>query len=155
MHKLEDEHYDHKLGTSSSYALQLARNWLKICETNHHSGSADGCPLVEEHELPTRVIDVGDGGARVPVLIEGKGKRARYCTLSYCWGGISNVTTTSSTIHAHSQGIPLAAAPATVRDAIVAAQSLGFRYIWIDSLCIIQDDPQDWMREAEKMADIY
>jgi hypothetical protein len=47
------------------------------------------------------------------------------------------------------------ALPLTFEDAIVATRRLGARYIWIDSLCIIQDDPADWERESSSMADVY
>lgn len=45
--------------------------------------------------------------------------------------------------------------PVTYRDAITLTRRLGIRYIWIDSLCIVQDDKDDWRREAAKMADVY
>lgn len=41
------------------------------------------------------------------------------------------------------------------RNAIVVSRILGIRYIWIDSLCIIQDSAEDWLRESAKMGDIY
>lgn len=49
----------------------------------------------------------------------------------------------------------MAALPATFRDAIAVTRSLGYQYLWIDSLCIIQDDRHDWGVEAEQMASIY
>lgn len=45
--------------------------------------------------------------------------------------------------------------PKTYRESIEITRSLGIEYIWIDSLCIIQDDPEDWLREAEKMKTVY
>ncbi|PQE17511.1 heterokaryon incompatibility -domain-containing protein [Rutstroemia sp. NJR-2017a BBW] len=45
--------------------------------------------------------------------------------------------------------------PATVNDAVKVTRELGFQYVWIDSICIIQDSPQDWATEASKMADVY
>jgi hypothetical protein len=52
-------------------------------------------------------------------------------------------------------GIPVANIPATIKDAIQVAKSFGYQYLWIDALCIIQDDPQDWQREASRMAQVY
>lgn len=43
----------------------------------------------------------------------------------------------------------------TFRDAVLITRSLGFAYLWIDSLCIIQDDPKDWETESSRMADVY
>jgi hypothetical protein len=51
--------------------------------------------------------------------------------------------------------IPVVNIPATIKDAIRVAKSLGYQYLWIDALCIIQDDPQDWQREASRMAHVY
>lgn len=51
--------------------------------------------------------------------------------------------------------IPWAELPNTFQDAITVTRMLGLKYIWIDSLCIVQDDAQDWEREAAKMAIIF
>jgi len=77
--------------------------------------------------------------------------------LSHRWGpkGESPLSTTSTNIRAHRKGIPLQAFPATFQDAIKVTRALGFKYIWIDSLCIIQDSTNDWISESAHMADIY
>lgn len=51
--------------------------------------------------------------------------------------------------------IPLDSLPQTFRDSIILCRQLGIRYLWIDCLCIIQDDDEDWQKECEKMAGIY
>jgi hypothetical protein len=45
--------------------------------------------------------------------------------------------------------------PATIRESLTIVENLGLRYIWIDALCILQRDPTDWAKEAEKMAGMY
>jgi hypothetical protein len=45
--------------------------------------------------------------------------------------------------------------PRTFRDAVEVTRGLGYEYIWIDSLCIVQDDPKDWKEEAPRMALVY
>lgn len=45
--------------------------------------------------------------------------------------------------------------PPLFQDAIIITRQLGLRYLWIDSLCIIQDSLRDWETEAAKMASIY
>lgn len=45
--------------------------------------------------------------------------------------------------------------PQSFRDAVDVTRMLGLRYLWIDSLCIIQDSPEDWDEEASHMADVY
>lgn len=53
------------------------------------------------------------------------------------------------------QGIPFAGLPPTFADAIRLTDALGLSYLWIDSLCIIQDDPLDWEAESTAMCDVY
>jgi hypothetical protein len=52
------------------------------------------------------------------------------------------------------QHIPFDALPTTYRDAIVFTRGLGMQWLWIDSLCIIQDDLTDWQHEASKMSEV-
>lgn len=52
-------------------------------------------------------------------------------------------------------GVPFSELPPTFMDAVTTTQELGIDHIWIDSLCIIQDDPKDWQQEAANMAAIY
>jgi hypothetical protein len=53
------------------------------------------------------------------------------------------------------QEIQFVALPRTLQDSIMIVRFLGFDYVWIDCLCIIQDDKADWAREASRMADVY
>jgi hypothetical protein len=76
--------------------------------------------------------------------------------LSHRWGGGSNILKTRmTTLQKMKSGISLSALPRTVQYAISFTQDLGIRYLWIDSLCVIQDDISDWERESSRMADIY
>lgn len=63
--------------------------------------------------------------------------------------------TLKSNIEEYRGGISLDALPLTLRDGIRVACALGFKYIWIDALCIVQDDAADWAEQAALMADIY
>ncbi|KAK4106598.1 HET-domain-containing protein, partial [Parathielavia hyrcaniae] len=77
-----------------------------------------------------------------------------YVTLSHCWGRASEVFKLETRNREELlEQVPVL--PQTFEDAIVAAQRLGARYIWIDSLCIIQDDAQDWEKESSSVADVY
>lgn len=49
------------------------------------------------------------------------------------------------------KGLLISQLPQLYRDAIRAAKELGQRYLWIDSLCIVQDNKEDWLREAGRM----
>jgi hypothetical protein len=78
--------------------------------------------------------------------------------LSHCWGGpefpIPCTLEASSKIHTK-VGLRYAELPKTFRDAIDVTRAMGYEYLWIDSLCIIQDSADDWKKEARRMAIIY
>lgn len=108
--------------------------------------------------LPTRVIDVEPSTCSGPDqvrLIEGKGCRGEYAALSHCWGSTPINKTTKASLAAHSRGIVVSSLCKTFREAIGFCKDLGIRYLWIDALCITQDDEAEWRREAELMADLY
>jgi hypothetical protein len=105
--------------------------------------------------LPARVLDLqGTGNSKV-CLKETNEERAPYITLSHCWGSVQPLITTISTFHSHKDGIEWPLLPKTFQDAITITRGLDIRYIWIDSLCIVQDDEEDWAAESVKMATIY
>ena len=85
----------------------------------------------------------------------GHGQKAQYTALSHCWGTLQLLTTTRATVEQRMRGIEWSSLPKTFQDAIHITHSLGIRYLWIDSLCIIQDDDQEWLTESAKMATIY
>ncbi|KAI0455041.1 hypothetical protein F5B21DRAFT_524181 [Xylaria acuta] len=142
---------DRESGTGSPQAFKFARAWLENCRLHHPicSGKKDENPV-----LPTRVIDVG-GRTAEPFLYESNNERAPYLTLSYCWGRGNNLRTTMGSLQNHKRLIPFDSFPPTLRDAVLATRQLGFRYLWIDALCIVQDDLNDWETEAGQMRDIY
>lgn len=131
--------------------ILLAHSWLKECETSHTECQRDASP-----QLPTRVVDVGlEANGTVRLAVPEQGSKGRYLVLSYCWGRSNPFLTTTSSISANMSSIEMDQLPQTLRDAVSYTKKLGFRYIWIDALCIIQDDPHDWRREAAKMCSIY
>ncbi|TGO54049.1 hypothetical protein BCON_0113g00090 [Botryotinia convoluta] len=110
---------------------------------------------------PTRLIYVGsqDPGD-LPKIVDGQTylNKGGYLILSYCWGMTPKdapwqLTTTTMSLFATE--IPLRILPQTLHDAIMLTRKLGEHYIWIDSMCILQDSTEDWQFEASKMASIY
>lgn len=83
------------------------------------------------------------------------GTKDKYAVLSHCWGGSRQALTTRDSIATMKAGIDVSSLPQTFRDAIMVSRELGIQYLWIDSLCICQDDPADWERESAKMAQVY
>ncbi|KAH7348015.1 heterokaryon incompatibility protein-domain-containing protein, partial [Pyrenochaeta sp. MPI-SDFR-AT-0127] len=131
----------------------MARNWVRDCNQNHEAC----CPrrTQEETPLPSRVVDVGDGLDQPPRILESNGRSGAFAALSYCWGSHPSLRTTQMSLKSHLSQLPLQNLSATVRQAIEVTRGLGLRYIWIDALCIVQDDPDDWAREAAQMLQVY
>ena len=143
--------------------METISRWITVCNEGHcrelpsHTGSTFPlCQRAEIEPLPTRVLDLGSGGTNEdPALVETSGLTARYVCLSHCWGRSQCIKTTRSTYDKWKSGVPWSMLPRTYQDAIVITRRLGIHYIWIDSLCIIQDDSADWERESSQMASIY
>ncbi|KAI2601959.1 HET-domain-containing protein [Hypoxylon sp. NC1633] len=139
-----------EINSDSDIAFDRLERWLKDCALNHmHCKPAQLNPL-----LPTRVIDVTSSDRGV-VLLETGDQRGRYVTLSHCWGTSSRLMATKESMVDLKQGIAVSYLPKTFQDAIKLTRRLGIKYLWIDCLCIIQDDPDDWEREASAMSQVY
>ena len=137
---------------SSEGCLQVARQWLKDCLSNHKRCSVHP----PSQQLPTRVIDVGPNLDTDKVrLVETQGASGSWAALSYCWGGTSEFILTTTNLENKLRCMPLGDFPATLRDAVVVTRSLGIKYLWIDALCILQDSEEDWSKEASLMDSVY
>lgn len=135
----------------SMECLALARRWLATCQKGHLECSRKG-----SSQLPTRVIDLPPSTSDLqPRLYVTNGENAPYVALSYCWGGEVPSKTTSMNIERYRDALDISELPLTFRDAIFLTRELGFRYLWIDALCIIQDDFNDWEQEAAMMGNVY
>ncbi|KAH9871969.1 hypothetical protein J1614_006228 [Plenodomus biglobosus] len=134
--------------TGSQEALHSARLWLGSCLDEHK-----GCKPNTRVRLPTRVLQIQ--GPKKICLIDSATSTGYYACLSYCWGKKPLIGTTSDNIDAHSNDIPWKDLPKTYQDAITFAHNLGLEYMWIDSLCILQDSDEDWRNEGGKMTQIY
>ncbi|KAL2874394.1 hypothetical protein SGCOL_010478 [Colletotrichum sp. CLE4] len=141
--------------SSSPASLTLASSWLQDCLANHPSCRQTALASA----LPTRVIDVGTNkDLHEPRLVESRGASGTYAALSYCWGDPAShpaFKTTRLNFTAHQDAMPYADMPPTLRDAVAITRNLGLQYLWIDALCIIQGDVQDWAREAGRMCEVY
>ncbi|RDW67716.1 hypothetical protein BP6252_09112 [Coleophoma cylindrospora] len=131
----------------------LVKAKLESCLSSHTKCPRQGQPPL----LPTRVIDVGSG-SQPPSLrlrLSSPGQRAPYLALSYCWGGPQQLTTTTTTLAANLNALPGNQLPRTIEDAVTVTRRLGFRYLWVDALCIIQDDEADKLAEIGAMGGVY
>lgn len=126
-------------------------------------GSSKEKAALKAHYRPARLIHVG--GKRESSLIrlvesstdtDVAEEPQPYLALSYCWGGKSPTLTTTRSNYSHLKtSISYDAMPKTYQDTVRVARALGVRYIWIDALCIIQDDVEDWEKESQVMAEIF
>lgn len=138
--------------------LRRLRDWLEASEETFALWS----DRLTDTVLPTRILDLGveDSSIQYPSttdlrLIHGGGSTGRYATLSYCWGGFEECRTLRANIDDRCKKIQFLEMPRSFQDAVCVTRGLGIRYLWIDALCIIQDDAEDWAREAGNMADVY
>lgn len=99
-----------------------------------------------EHDW-IRLIEVGD--------ISHSGQHVPFSTLSYCWGDVPHLKLGKDTLKHMQDGISINDLAAAHRDAIILTRALSIPYIWIDALCIFQDDMDDWARESENMRSVY
>jgi hypothetical protein len=131
----------------SKRSITRVDEWMHTCE-RYHECAAWGA------RLPTRVLDVGNSGAHIQ-LKETAGELNTYACLSYCWGTQAHLRTTTANLVVHRDGIALASLPKTIADAISICKRLEIPYLWVDALCIVQDDEADRDREIAKMSEIY
>lgn len=132
---------------------------LKTCIKDHDLCGKNNAQQMDSPQwYPTRLIDVGtpeSDRSSVKLIESGNSfPRGSYVTLSHCWG---NAATVFKLERANKQSLlkelpPLAK---TFEEAISTTKALGAQYIWIDCICIIQDDKADWEREASLMANVY
>lgn len=138
-------------------AFELIRSWIDDCLLHHDackttvSGDAIGENIMPR--LPKRVLDIGDAPYSPFVkLVETHGRSGRYVSLSHCWGSITKqpLKTTKDSIKDHLNGIAFKMLPKTFQDAVTVTRAIGIRYLWIDSLCILQDDKKTGSRNLPK-----
>ena len=103
------------------------------------------------------MVDVGTGHDNKVHLVKTATKPFEpYIALSYCWGQDGAMTKTiKEKLDAFESGITLSELPIVFRECISLSRSLGIRYVWIDALCIIQDDQEDWEKESSVMSNTY
>ncbi len=155
----------------------LIQDWLKTCLKSHSycrerfigGLAASEDPDAGWVDAPARLVRIFLEDAEMGVLRtqlvssadvvpqQGHGGVPKYATLSHCWGTAEKrpLCTTKTNLQEHMASIPCDKLPQTFRDVVEVCAQLRVQYVWIDSLCIIQDDPLDWKSEARKMGSVY
>lgn len=140
--------------TASNANVNIAKQWLNKCLCDHK-----GCTKPKAICLghPLRLVAVGSKTAE-PFLYETESgtQVPDYLTLSHCWGTQTMpLRLESDHLESFKKAIPFHSLSKTFQDAVTLVRRLGYEFIWIDSLCIIQDSKSDWQIESEFMGNIY
>lgn len=137
--------------TASKESFAWASHALQSCVRTHTKCNSD-----KSADLPTRLLDLDAFDDHPDIrLIETAGLSATYACLSHCWGQSRHLVTETASLGLRKDRIPWTSLPMTFQDAIHFVRRLGLQYLWIDSLCIIQDDTKDWEYESDAMSTIY
>ncbi|KAF1956882.1 HET-domain-containing protein, partial [Byssothecium circinans] len=125
----------------------------ECCDTH----SACGLPTSSPVLYPTRLIDVGKTDDEHIRLYDTHDfvYHGPYFCLSHCWGETQPYILTKETAAALRSGLHTNELPRTFQDAIHVTRKFQVRYLWIDSLCIFQDNIEDWSTEARNMQKVY
>lgn len=148
--------YGQDSSTSSKTTQVLISCWNHWCREAHpycRSATGDKPPL-----LPKRVLDIRGFDTIAPkirLLIPKSGTRAQYAALSHCWGKIQPLRTLKDNLSIWRKEIKWKDLPRSFADAVIIARARSLDYLWIDSLCIIQDSPEDWAEQSALMGEIY
>ncbi|KAH6667670.1 heterokaryon incompatibility protein-domain-containing protein [Halenospora varia] len=159
-----DNHNDIQIGfpalleATSPIYFELLRAWLRSCDRSHKCNTHDTRP---ESLLPTRLLYVGNPNPDSLALHTATQLgNEDYVALSHCWGKLppedkKKFCSTTENIRSRQTEFSINDLPRTFRDAVRVTRELGLQYLWIDSLCILQGNNEDWKREANRMEDVF
>ncbi|KAF7507555.1 hypothetical protein GJ744_010346 [Endocarpon pusillum] len=155
--RLQNIKYPTSEHTGSPQGWKQILEWINQC-TDRHSTCLPSNTSTPHIEWPQRVVAVGNiGNPQIRICETSKLECSEliYLTLSHCWGDIVPIRLLHENYSIFLEGIKLDTLPKTFREAIEVTRKLKVGYLWIDSLCIIQDSVKDWANESSRMYDIY
>jgi hypothetical protein len=128
--------------------------WLGHC-CQEHDCKVDEPP----HSMPKRLLKLqktpGSSRHVIQLVETSEMINIPYVALSYCWGKLQNLVLTQETYSQLKDGIDEADLAPTLKDAVVVTRELGLEHLWVDALCIKQDDGTDKAVEIARMCEIY
>lgn len=143
--------------TGHADVLNIAKMWLENCDRSHNCNMFSAESTFDSEWYPKRLIDVENSA--FPRLCETQSERpynSCYATLSHCWGSNPDfITLSTKNLAEFCAGIAIDTLPKSFRDAVIICKHLGIRYLWIDSLCILQDSNSDWLLHTVEMSSVY
>jgi hypothetical protein len=135
---------------ASKESLLSASSWLGSCLKEHRHQQT----YLRPPQSPKRLLLVGTESKPLLRVVDPP-KHTPYLTVSHCWGGHKNLTLTQDTENELTAFFKDQKLPRLWRDFVIVTRRLGYEYLWIDSLCIRQDDKKEVDAEIKKMGDIY
>lgn len=139
--------------TNSDNNWAISRGWFEKCLETH---KCCGSRVPTRLPLPTRLVRIGTSNLHLQLcLSKDLPEDTTYATLSHCWGAVTILMLQKENIVQFQQRLHFDDLCKTFQDFLVSARHFGLEYIWIDSLCIIQNDEDDWRRESSSMAQVY
>lgn len=141
--------------TDSDETFACAATWLRTCYQQHDICNTN---TPDNGVRPQRLVKASMVNNELAIQltpIEEIQGNIQYLALSHCWGEAQSLQLTRDQFNTFVERIPLESLPKTFLDAVVVTVRLGYQYIWIDALCIIQDCPRDRELEINRMGDIY
>lgn len=156
----------------SESTYRMIQEWISACVSTHdvcQRALRNGSPSTKPREaamvtseiqapLPSRLIEVlkeSEDDMLQLRLCDTRGLTGWYAALSHCWGRTHHLSTSKSSLKERLTNIEFTILPKTFQDAVTVTSRIGLKYLWIDSLCIIQDDQEDWERESALIGQIY
>ncbi|RYP07637.1 hypothetical protein DL764_002374 [Monosporascus ibericus] len=142
------------LQPSSQENFSRIRQYLVDCF--RREGIHADCEASSAEKVPTRLLKIhalsqGVYGVRIDCAAD----PVTYAAPSYCWGGEQVHKTTTENLPRYSLNVQWETLPKTIQDAVKVTAALDIEYLWVDSICIVQDDDDDKAREIADMPSIY
>jgi hypothetical protein len=141
--------------TSSESTIAQLKSWMRTCSPDFHIG----CNNVKGAKQPTRLLHAENIANNTLIslvdLDTSDVLSSAYLTLSHQWGGSLPFMLTASTEARLRAGIQPTELPQLFYDACTLTSRLGYEFLWIDALCIFQDNKDDWASESALMDGIY
>lgn len=142
--------YPVNLDVASIQSFEQAKNWVGMCASRHPE-----CIRWVSTVMLLRLIDVMPTSTDRVSLVETSGQLLQFAALSYCWGKEAFLATHTTNSSQHLHGIFVPDLPQATQDAIRCTRRLGLPYVWVDALCIVQDDDTEKQKEISRMKDFH
>lgn len=152
--KLEDK-------TGSSATLKWAKRQISDC-LKHENCHNYLIPQENRNFRPTRLLDVGQNKPNDSKIVRlvltsslDPATYLPYVALSHCWGGNIASSLSEENCDSRKKSITITELPKNFQNAVFITRAIGFRYLWVDSLCIKQDSIDDREEEIKNMGLLY